>query len=353
MSTDTVRFGLVGAGSISQHHLNAIKNIPGATAVAICDVEDRARQRAQEYDIPETYTDYRDMLQKAPIDAVIVAVPNFLHHEVSLAALKAGKHVLCEKPMAISTQYAEQMVQAARQNNKLLSIGFVCRYAKSSELTRSMVAAGDLGKVYYAKAVKTRRKGIPGWGSWFTQKKVAGGGSVFDIGVHALDLTWYVMGCPQPISVSGFTQAAFGPQKKGLGEWGTPNFNSSFDVEDMGIGFIRFANGAVINLETSWALHTDDEDYINIMGDKAGVKLAPLGKDLRIYSEVDGDLVNSTRVTDAGTMDSIFLGQMRNFVSAITEGTPLRAPAEHGLVVTRMLEAIYASAKSGREVRLD
>ncbi len=353
MSSDAVRLGFVGAGNITRYHLDALRQVPGAKAVAICDVEERARQRAAEYGIDGVYTDYRRMVAEAPIDAVIVAVPNIIHHEVTVAALQAGKHVLCEKPMAINAALAGEMVRAAEANGRLLAIGLVCRYARSTELARAMIAGGELGKVYYARALKVRRKGIPGWGTWFTQKKVSGGGPVIDIGVHSLDLAWFAMGCPRPVAVCGVVNTAFGPQRRGVGPWGQPDFRGSFDVEDMGAGFIRFADGAAIYLETSWAMHTPDEDKIHIMGEQAGIQFAPLGKELHIFAEIDGDLLDTIRLTEEGTMNAIFEGQMRNFTSAIANGTPVRAPGRHGLIVTRMLEAIYTSAQSGREVRFD
>ena len=352
MGDSVVRLGFVGAGNITAYHLGALRKVAGAQATAICDIEDRARARAQEFDIPGVYTDYRRMFEEAPIDAVVVAVPNFIHHEVTIAALEAGKHVLCEKPMAISADLASDMVAAADKSGKLFAIGLVCRYAYSSQLARTMIASGDLGEVYYARALKVRRKGIPGWGTWFTQKSVSGGGPVIDIGVHSLDLAWYAMGCPQPVSVTGITNAAFGPGKRGIGEWGKPNYNGAFDVEDMGAGFIRFADGTAIYLETSWALNAPDVDTINIMGDKAGIEFTPLGKELRIYSEIDNQLSNTVRTTDAGTLEAIFDSQMHNFIGAIADGTPLLAPGAHGLMVTRMLEAIYTSAATGQEVKL-
>lgn len=350
MGDNLVRLGMVGAGSISKSHLSAVKEGAGAKVVAVCDIiEERARQRAAEFGIPAIYTDHRRMLEEAELDAVVVGVPNSVHHTITINALKAGKHVLCEKPMAINVAAGKQMVEAAKESGKILAVGLVNRMRPEAQALRNMVEAGELGKVYYGKAMMIRRQGIPGWGSWFTQKEEAGGGPLIDIGVHALDLAWFCMGNPKPVAVSGLTYTAFGPERRGLGSWGIPDWSGKYNVEDLAVGFVRFENGAVINLEVSWAINMPPETRVNIIGEKAGA-LCAFDNNLRIFSEVDGNLVDTMR---QGPRTSLFRTQMQNFTTAIREGKPVLTPGEHGLTVNRMLEAIYTSAASGREVRLD
>lgn len=350
MAKDLVRIGMVGAGSISGSHLAAAREGAGAEIVAVCDIiEERAQKRSKEFNIPEVYTDHRTMLEESDLDAVIVGVPNNVHHVITIDALQAGKHVLCEKPMAIDVAAGEQMVAAAKDSGKILAVGLVNRMRSEVQTLRKMVDAEELGKIYYAKAMLIRRKGIPGWGSWFTRKEESGGGPLIDIGVHALDLSWFLIGNPNPVSVTGHTYSAFGPDRRGIGNWGIPEWTGRYDVEDLATGMIRFDNGAVINLEVSWALNMPPETRINVIGEKAGA-LCALDGNLRFYSEVENELVDTTR---QGSKVSIFREQLQHFADAIRDNTPVLTPGEHGLTVTRMLEGIYESAAAGKEIRLD
>lgn len=350
MGKDLVRIGMVGAGSISGSHLSAAREGAGAKIVAVCDIiEERARKRSAEFGIPEVYTDHEKMLEEADLDAVIVGVPNNVHHVITVNALKAGKHVLCEKPMAINVAAGEKMVATAKESGKILAVGLVNRMRSEVQTLRKMVDQDELGDIYYAKAMMIRRKGIPGWGSWFTRKEESGGGPLIDIGVHALDVAWYLIGCPKPVSVSGHVYTAFGPERRGLGSWGIPDWSGKYDVEDLAVGFVRFENGAIINLEVSWALNMPPETRINVIGDKVGAMCA-LDGTLKFYSEVDNELVDASR---RSTQTSIFRTQLQNFCDAIRDDKPVLTPGEHGLTVTRMLEGIYDSAASGKEIRLD
>lgn len=349
MSEKLLKIGMIGAGSISNSHLRAAKEGAGVEVVAVCDIiEERAKIRAEEYNIPEIYTDHETLLKKADVDAVIIGVPNAVHHVIAINALKAGKHVLCEKPMAINVAAAEQMVAAAKEAGKVLQVGLVHRMRPEAQYLRNLVVSGELGNVYYAKAMMIRRKGIPGWGSWFTTKEESGGGPLIDIGVHALDLAWFMIGNPKPVSVTGVTATAFGPYKRGVGKWGIPNWEGKYDVEDFASGFVRFDNGAVINLEVSWALHMPPETRINVCGEKKGA-LTAFDSTLKLYSEVDGELVDEPMEFEKISM---FNAQLKRFVAAVKGEEPIITPGEHGLIVNRMLEAIYQSAATGKEVQL-
>lgn len=350
MAEDLVRLGIIGAGSISRAHLGAIREGAGAKVVAVCDIiAERAQKRAAEYSIPAVFTDHRRMLDEVEMDAVVVAVPNNLHHTITIDALHAGKHVLCEKPMAITSAFAREMVEASHQARRVLAIGVANRQRSEIQLLRQMVERGQLGRIYYAKAVRLRRNGIPAWGTWFTRKEESGGGGLIDIGVHGLDLAWYLMGTPKPVSAAGATYAAFGPERRGLGKHGTPDWSGKFDVDDLAVGFIRMEDGSVINLEAGWAINMPGDDRVCILGERMGA-ISTFDNRLQLFSEVGKELVDTIHATDGG---SRFRNQMQNFTAAIRGEAQVVAPGEQGLVVTRMLEAIYKSAKTGLTVALE
>lgn len=345
-----VRLGIVGAGGISALHLRSANEKTGAKVVAISDINEAAvTARAAEYGIPNTYTDYKRMISEADIDAVVICVPNFLHHVVAIDAMRAGKHVLCEKPMAVDLAAAEQMAAVAKETGLVLSVGMVNRFRPEVQALKQRVVKGELGNLYFGKTIWLRRKGIPGWGTWFTRKALSGGGPLIDIGVHMLDLAWYLLGTPRPVTVSGVTYAAFGPERRGIGTWGTPNFNGVFDVEDLASALIRFENGASVTLDVSWAINAPDQQSVTIVGDKAGAMVG--NGTLKLFAEVDNKVVEEELRPEPGPLDRGEL-QIHDFVTAIREGVTPVVPVEHGLWMNRMLGAIYESAQQGAEVRL-
>lgn len=348
MSRDLLNIAVVGAGSIAASHLKTFTPENGARAVAIADVnEEAARARAQEFGIPHVYRDYKEMLELPEIDAVVVCVPNFLHAPVSLAALEKGKHVLCEKPMAIDESDARAMVELAQEQQKILMVGQNYRYRPEVDKVRQLLEDGTLGRIYWVKVGWMRRKGIPGWGSWFTQKDKSGGGCLIDIGVHMLDVGWYLMGAPRPLTVVGSTFAAFGPEKRGLGGWGTPNWDGHFDVDDGATAVVRFEGGATLTLDVSWAANHPDRMWLHIMGDRGGVTM--FDGPLTVYREVDGQVEQwQPEVEQKDPRDEV----TRHFVHCCRTGERPRSPGEHGLEVTRMLLGIYRSSETGREAVL-
>lgn len=348
MAEGSIGIGVIGAGNISYAHLQAFSQLPDARLVAVADVvQPMAQKRAAEFNIPHVYGDHRLLLERADVDAAVVCVPNFLHAPVAIEALAAGKHVLCEKPMATDPAAAAAMVEAAKRAQKILMIGLNYRYRADSRYLKKEIERGAFGTVYFGKTGWFRRRGIPGWGTWFTQKSKSGGGPLIDIGVHMLDLCWWLMGSPRPVSVSGATFAAFGPKKEGLGTWGTPNFEGYFDVEDLASGFIKCENGAAITLDVSWAAHTPDRHFLSVMGEKAGASMFEGG--LRIYTTQGGqnaDIVPET----AGENERMVLS--RHFLECVRTGQTPISSGEQGLWVTRMLDGLYRSAATGREVLL-
>jgi predicted dehydrogenase len=202
------------------------------------------RKTAEEFGVKNVFTDYREMLSMDGIDAVSVCVPNHLHSTMAIDAFEAGKHVICEKPLAITPAEGEAMVAAGKKAGKLFMTAFNNRFRGDTQLLKKMIESGELGDIYYAKTGWIRRKGIPGMGGWFTTKAKSGGGPLIDIGVHVLDLAMWLMGNPKAVTVSGSTYAQFGPKGEGLGGWGHAEENGTFDVEDLAAGFIRMDTGA-------------------------------------------------------------------------------------------------------------
>jgi len=358
MSTP-LRAGIIGAGSIAQAaHINAFRSVPDVELVALCDTnKDRVTAIAAERGIPQTYTDYRRMLKKAALDLVVVATPNALHARMTIDALKAGAHVLCEKPMALTYRDAMDMVDTSQKLLRSLTVGFCLRHGPDAIAAKKKCVSGELGQVYYCKASLLRRSGIPGYGSWFTNKDLAGGGAMMDIGCHVTDLSLYLMGHPRPVAVSASTYANFGPKAIGLGTWGADHAQppARCDVDDLTTAFIRFEDGLTMTVEASWAGHGTDGMRIQIFGTEGGIELNPklFGADtpLRWFTRRESELVEEP-VALPPSAGSIYDLQAQAWVSAIRSGAaPLVLP-EQAAMVSQITEALYKSAESGKEVRI-
>ena len=340
-----IRVGIIGSGGIAQGaHIPAYQAVKDVELVAVCDIDPKvARQAAQKFNIPKVLTDYRELLEMEEIDAVSVCTPNAAHMQPTIDALEAGKHVLCEKPMALNAKEGRKMVDAAQRTGKKLAIGLQQRFRANSQALKHLIGQGRLGDIYFAKAFATRRRGIPGWGV-FTNKALQGGGPLIDIGVHILDLTLWLMGFPKPVAVLGATYAKIGTRKPALGSPWMWN-HRKFEVEDLGVGMIRFANGATVFLEASFAANIEKGEFnTHLYGDKGGAEYDPL----RVYTEYGGMLAD---VTPVGLQDgNAHEQQMSAFIEAIRKDQPVAVPPEEALVTTKILDAIYASAEKGKEV---
>lgn len=349
-----VRIGIVGAGGIAPAHIEAFNNNPYAEVVAICNRnEERARLRAQQYGIPLVYSDYHKLLANSDIDAVSVTTPNSTHAPITIDALNAGKHVLCEKPPAMNAGEAMNMKQAADKNGKLLMYAFVRRFGQNAGVLKEMIDNGDLGTIYYAKTGWLRRCGNPG--GWFSNKELAGGGPLIDVGVHILDLAMYLMGKPKPVSVFGTTNNALGNRSniKGFSWYKAVDFSADKnDVEDFANGLIRFENGASLFIETSWTMHVKEQMvYMDFFGDRGGAKLEP---ELEIYGEKNNYMVNIRPVLDNYAFNGrqAFAAQINHFIDCIVSKTPCLCPAEDGVTIMKILDAIYESARTGQLITL-
>src|SRR5256886_14765622 len=243
--------GIIGTGWPGQQHAIAARSVELAHLYACADIDNTRRaQFDQEYQPDHAFTDYHELLRDPKVDAAIICLPNFLHFPASLAALEAGKHVLCEKPPTMNAAEMKVLREEATKRNLVYFFSRQFRFTPAMRLAKALVEEGRLGKIYHAKATFVRSRGIPvGVGNWFTEKKRSGGGALIDIGVHALDSVWYLMGTPRPTSVSAQVFRNFDHLVK----------VSVFDVEDAAYAFIRFENGAVVQLEASWAGNLPDD----------------------------------------------------------------------------------------------
>lgn len=329
-------------------HIPALKQIPEARLVAVCDQrEEVARRVAEEEAIRHVFSGYRDLLKLKSVDAVIVGTPNAFHAPISIEALNAGKHVLCEKPMAVSEKEAGAMVRAAKKSGKVFMLALNNRFKAEIRFLKNYIARGEIGQIYYAKAAFIRRRGSPG--GWFSQKKYSGGGPLIDLGVHILDLVLWLMGCPPVERVSGAVSSHLSNYKtREIGaykaDWA---LSAPSDVEAFANAYIRTKGGATIFLETSFALNCkEDRTFVEIHGERGGARLWPL----EIFSEMDDVLVD---ITPYSGQSNSYLEENRHFVDCILNNKEPESSIQQGYEVVRILEAVYRSAREFKEVTLN
>ncbi len=347
-----LRIGLVGAGNIAKTHLRGYQGVENAEVVAICDIDEKVlKATAEQFGIEKIYTSETEMIKNEQLDAVDVCVWNCNHASCSIEALNAGLHVLCEKPMATSAKEAEEMIEAAKKNNKLLMIGFVLRFDTETKIAKDFIDQDYLGDIYYSKATYLRRHGAPG--GWFTDKSRSAGGPVIDLGVHVIDLTRYLMGKPKVLSVfaSADNRLKNRPHLKTSVDWKPDNATPQdlYDVEDFAVALIKYEGGKTTLLETSYSLNGQSVTKKELYGTKGGMNLA--GEDLKIYTEVNDFLADiSPNVNNYIDSREMFEAEMAHFVDCALNGTVCNASAEDGLEVMKILDAIYESAATGHEV---
>ena len=358
MSNKTWNIGIIGCGSVVQmgHEPTFSYAVDGCQVVAVCDVqEERVRQFAAERGIAGAYTEYQEMLDKEDLDLVVVAVPNIFHKPMSMAALEAGCNVLCEKPVALTLADAQEMFDCAERIGKTLTVGTHYRWSTTMRLGRKAVDSGQFGDIYHIRTVYTRRAGIPGFGSWFTNKDLAGGGCGLDIGVHALDKALFLMGYPEPTTVSSVTYDRLGVQGVGTGGWGIdrsakPREGGRFDVEDLAYGLVRFANGASLIVQSSWAMHIPADEVVEVYGSEGGAVVRP--DQLEIYQELHGEPVTIDVEVPSGREYSS-VGQSKDLIRYLSGDRQVDiVTPQQALVGIAILEAMYKSAASGSEITL-
>ena len=354
MADKKLKIGVIGVGNISNKHIQAYLNNPRVELYAFCDIDEKQLDlMAKKYGVTRTFTDKDEMLALPELDAVSVCTWNSQHAPCTIAALNAGKHVLCEIPMATTVEDAIAMKEAADKNGKLLQIGFVRRFGNDCKVLQDFISRDYFGEIYFAKAAYLRRNGNPM--GWFGDKSRSGGGPLIDLGVHVIDLTRYLMGNPKPVSVFGVTFKKLGNRSELKDKKAYVSVSATdhdiCDVEDMACAMVRYDNGAVLSVETSFSLNLKKEvGTIELFGTKGGAKLSP---ELEMYTEINGYMadVNLCAPT-ALSFDGLFQGEIDHFVECILDGASCRAPAENGIMIMRILRAIYESAETGHEVLL-
>lgn len=345
------RIGIVGAGGISEVHLQAIKLEPRVYVQAIADISlETARMQAEKHLIPHIYTDYKEMLDNEELDIVIICAPNFMHAPVAIDALTAGTHVLTEKPMTMDVESAQRMKSTADEQGKILMVAQNNRFHGETLMLKRLIEQKKLGQIYHVKTAWMRRSGIPGWGSWFTQKRLSGGGSLIDIGVHMLDLALWLMGFPKPVSVIGRTYDIFGPRKQKIAQWGKVCEKGFFDVEDLAFAFIQFEDGSSLVLESSWASHIKEEKaFVQLYGDSGGAEFNLLDKSTILYTDQEQMPTDTVLRADS---ENDRLNTLKNFVDAIEGSAAQICKPEESILIQQILAAIYQSADTREMIQM-
>lgn len=347
-----IRIGVIGVGNISNMHIQSYRNNPNVEIYAFCDInKEQLEMMGKKYGVERLFTNRDEMLALKEIDAVSVCTWNVAHAECTIAALNAGKNVLCEKPMAMNTEQALAMKVAAEKNHKLLMIGFVRRFGQDFRIMQEFLAKDYFGEVYYTKAAYLRANGSPG--GWFSNSKLSGGGPLIDLGVHVIDFDRCMMGKPKAMSVFGTTSHRIG-QRDFLKDPKAYNpadlkMEQVYDVEDFASAMIRFDNGSVMEVETSYDMYREkDIGTLEVYGTKAGAKIDP---DIQLFSTENGYLVDKTfKMGTAIDFDNIFQNEINHYVDCLVNGVPTISPAEDGVEIMRILDAIYKSAETKHEV---
>ncbi len=343
---------VVGAGTIAADHLRAYAAEPDAEVVLVCDRHpERAAALAARFGVERSCSSPTEALADEGVAAVSICTANDSHADLTVAALQAGRHVLVEKPLATTLADALRVRAAARASGGVVQVGFVRRFSGNVATLRRFVEAGELGEIYYARASNLRRAGHPG--GWYGDRTRSGGGPLIDIGSHVLDLCWYLMGRPEPVSVSGNTYARLGP-RTGVGpsRYRASEQDAASSVEDLANALIRFDNGASLLLDASYSLHAPaDELRVVLHGERGGAQVEP---ELRLSTERHQVMLTSVPQVDSLTFDADegFRAEIANFVAACLGREPALAPVADGVQVVRMVEAVYASAAASAEIAL-
>ncbi len=345
---EKIRVAVVGTGSIAQScHLPAYKERDDVELVACADIDfEKAKKAAEKFGIKKAYSNIDELLANEKLDYVDICTWTAAHAECVIKAAEAGVNVMCEKPTADTLENAAKMRDAVKKNGVNFMLAVPLRYEEKAMYIRSLVDKGEFGDVFYGKTAYVRDRGIPG--GWFSCTKYAGGGPVLDIGVHRIDLAWFLMGNPKPYSVSATTSYRIGDYREEEPEvWGGSSVEDyKFDTEDSSHGFIRFENGASLAFDTSWTFNGPEEFETQIAGSKAGCRV----EDFKIYKS-DGELLK-VEVPEGDFGGNMFGNEIDHFISCVRENKTPCSDIEQAYQLEAMLMAIYESAKTGHEVIL-
>ena len=355
----TYKVGLIGLGGIAKGaHMTAYQRMDNVEVVAICDiVPEKIENFKEQFNLPAdipSFTDYRDLLNFEGLDYVDICTPNYLHSIIAVDALEKGLNVFTEKPDAVSVEEVTRMKNAAETSGKTLMAMRNNRHRNTAKYLKKYIADGKMGDIYCGRCGWIRRRGIPGKGGWFTTKAQSGGGPLIDLGVHMIDLAIWLMGNPTPVAVSGCTYTKFANSDisdSAHSAFGEKKADGIFDVEDLAMGFIRFDNGACLQIEFSWASNIENEEnFVELRGTKSGAKLSNR-EGLKIFSEEYGQLTNLTPLADDYKGIPQHEGNLRHFLDVLDGAEPDFVPVQ-GVNMIKILEAMYKSAESGCEIKL-
>ncbi len=326
-----IRHGIIGF-SVGQWHAEEFEKVPEIEVTAVADISPDLLRMAKDKGIKKLYSNYQELCQDPDIDSVSVCLPNFLHAPAVIKALEAGKHVLCEKPLAHNLEDGKRIAEAAGKSDKLVMLAMKFRFLPETAFIVDKFRKGEFGDIYYSYTTYLcPLGGIPNKPSFICRKN-SGGGSMIDNGVHFLDLQWHLMGHPKPVHALGMTCAKFGP-----------SLSKDFDVDDFAAGMIRFSNGSTAVLENAWACMTQKGTFgLRYLGTKAGATIWPFsvseGRDGKV-EDITPDLAGYKHVS-----------QFQHFADCILKGVKCISPIEEGLELLKMLDALYSSSKQGKGV---
>jgi Predicted dehydrogenases and related proteins len=349
-----MKVAVIGCGTIARsQHIPAYDKNPNAEIKYLVDIiQERAIELADKYNVPNTATDFRDILNDKEVETVSICTPNDTHALIAIECLNAGKNVLCEKPASVSMELVRKMKEAADNNNKILNIGVVNRFNTAVNKIKELIQDGELGKVYHVYCSFRSHRSIPGLGGQFTTKAKSGGGVLIDWGVHFLDLIFYSIGLPKVLTVSGAVHNELGKDMEKytyIDMWaGPPDYSGTYDVEDFVTGLIR-TEGPTISLNGAWAQNIGESGmYVEFLGDKAGIKLQ-YGGDFKIYSAKNGVLYE---ILPSFSKADMFYDEIDSFLKSSADNTKNRANIDDVMVTSEVMEAIYKSALTGREIQI-
>lgn len=350
-----IKVAVIGCGTIANSaHIPAYMANDEVEIKYFCDIiKERAEKAVKEYKCGEAIDDYRIILDDPEVEAVSVCTPNNVHAPITIDCLRAGKHVLCEKPAARTYEEALEMQKVQHETGKVLNIGVVNRYNTSVNLIKKMIEDGELGEVYHVYASFRSHRSIPGLGGAFTTKSIAGGGVLIDWGVHFLDIVMYCTGDPKPKTVTGQAYSKLGKDMKNyayVNMWaGPPNYDGTYDVEDFITGMIR-TSGPSISLNGAWAQNIgENEMFIDFLGDKGGIRLN-YGADFTFYTSKDGVLLETKPKYNMGKM---FENEINSFIEAVKTGKRQPSHIDTAIITAQIMQALYDSSEQGREIVLD
>ena len=357
-AASTLRVGVIGLGFAGTTALDAFSSLPGVEVVALAGQEQpRLDELADSRGVPDRYHDWEDLVARDDLDVVTIGVPNHLHHPIALAALGSGKHVFCEKPLAPTGALAQEMVDAARAADRVLEIAFNHRRRADVQFIRRYLDEHDVGRIYHARTSWRRRAGIPGLGSWFTNREMAGGGPMVDLGPHMLDIALFLMDEPRVTSVSAVAYGELGRGGRGGSTAAkTTGGTRTFEVEDFASALLRLDTGGSIHLETSWASYSADEEDIavELLGSTGGARLFvrdyAVDDTVRIYTDVAG--VPAVTAPEVHVPGGHHLAVIEEFVATVRSGSWANAYGDYALHRSRVIDAVYRSAAEQREVEV-